>query len=158
MPGLNGVELANAISAIRPAIRVLLMSEFSDVESRLPIIRKPFGMGELLASVGDALRITAPQPARTLFDDRSVTETVETLTADLNAARKRYLDSERLFLQLTSDVPSAIPHLDGVARIQRAAEARRKEFHNYQHAQSKLQEYLALQTGGPDVDGRTDEG
>jgi len=62
MPGMHGVRLADTIAERYPGCPVLLMSGFAAVirklgfEGRsLPILRKPFGVGELAQAVREAL-------------------------------------------------------------------------------------------------------
>jgi len=62
MPGMDGVRLADTIAERYPGCPVLLMSGFAAVirklgfEGRsLPILRKPFGVGELAQAVREAL-------------------------------------------------------------------------------------------------------
>ena len=59
MPGMTGRELSSHAQALRPTLRVLLMTGYAD-PAALPaeavqILRKPFAMGELAAAVAAAL-------------------------------------------------------------------------------------------------------
>lgn len=52
MPGMNGVELARRLQAVRPALPVLLVSGYADIEgvdASLPRLTKPFRKAELAA-------------------------------------------------------------------------------------------------------------
>jgi signal transduction histidine kinase/CheY-like chemotaxis protein len=66
MPGLNGTELASAIRARRPELRVLFMSAYSDdalieqgrIQAGVPILEKPFEPDELARRVRAVLDAT----------------------------------------------------------------------------------------------------
>jgi CheY-like chemotaxis protein len=60
MPEMDGLELAQQITADRRNIRVLLMTGYTDLASRLPVLRKPFHMAELLDKVRKV--IDGPSP------------------------------------------------------------------------------------------------
>jgi len=72
MPGLNGPELAVRLQAVRPDVRVILMSGHD--ESRVPLIdgwtflNKPFSPTEFINTVNKVLSPAAPlipsQPAQ----------------------------------------------------------------------------------------------
>jgi len=57
MPGMTGLELANAIRAMHPAVRIVLMSGYEipeplrDRERDYPFIEKPYKMDTLLAAL-----------------------------------------------------------------------------------------------------------
>lgn len=58
MPGLNGYQLAEAALSLRPALRVMLMTGFTDEampdairKASIPVIRKPFNFATLATSV-----------------------------------------------------------------------------------------------------------
>jgi two-component system cell cycle sensor histidine kinase/response regulator CckA len=55
MPGINGVQLVETIRRISPATRALLLSGAADteVDARLPFLRKPFTPHDLVAKVGE---------------------------------------------------------------------------------------------------------
>ena len=55
MPEMDGIELAEQLAAERPAIRVLLMTAYTDGTYLLPLLRKPFRMEELLKIVRDVI-------------------------------------------------------------------------------------------------------
>jgi PAS domain S-box-containing protein len=61
MPRMNGVELARAARALRPDLRVTLITGHADAEAvvatagALSLLRKPFRLTELAATVRDAL-------------------------------------------------------------------------------------------------------
>jgi len=63
MPDMDGLALAQHILAERPHIRVLLMSAFANVSSRLPFLSKPFGMAQLLKEVANVMAGPSPLPS-----------------------------------------------------------------------------------------------
>ena len=69
MPQMRGVEVARRVARIRPGLRVLFMSGYTDNSIDLDIaesvwfLQKPFVLGELLSAVREALQ--APPPSRT---------------------------------------------------------------------------------------------
>jgi CheY-like chemotaxis protein len=68
MPYMNGRELAGRISRIRPEVRVLFMSAYSDeiitshgvVPAGVDLIRKPFRLEDLLATMERVLDSSPP--------------------------------------------------------------------------------------------------
>ena len=61
MPGMNGVEVMRAARTIRPDLPVLLITGYADTEAvaalgaDVPVLRKPFEAGPLLAAVREAI-------------------------------------------------------------------------------------------------------
>ena len=61
MPGMNGVEVMHAARAIRPDLPVLMITGYADsqavadVGAEVPVLRKPFEAGQLLAMVRGAI-------------------------------------------------------------------------------------------------------
>lgn len=62
MPGLNGYQLAEAGMALRPAMRVMLMTGYADEvmpdaieNASIPILRKPFDFATLAKSVREII-------------------------------------------------------------------------------------------------------
>ena len=63
MPEMNGAELARRVAAMRPGVRVLFMSGYTDdvitrngiLEDGIPLLNKPFVPGELLRKVREVL-------------------------------------------------------------------------------------------------------
>ncbi|HEV2864965.1 MAG TPA: ATP-binding protein [Allosphingosinicella sp.] len=61
MPGMNGAEVMRAVRQIRPAMPILMITGYSDTEAvveigtDVPVLRKPFEAGALLAAARDAL-------------------------------------------------------------------------------------------------------
>jgi DNA-binding NtrC family response regulator len=66
--GMNGIHLAQEVSAHYPAIGVLLTTGYSDVaaaaETRFPILRKPFEVSGLQQAVAKAMTPKAGSPKR----------------------------------------------------------------------------------------------
>jgi len=67
MPGLNGYQLAEAGLRLRPQMKVVLMTGYSDEQvpeaircATIKIFHKPFNFDDLLAFIGG---IVAPRPA-----------------------------------------------------------------------------------------------
>ena len=150
MPRMGGLNLAQTVLAERPTIRVLLMSAYSDTPSGLPLLPKPFGMRELLERVAQVIAGPPPSPAAVLLDRlASAREITASLTAALDDARRRYLEEGRSFAELIRDLPSAIPHPDGPALIEAAADARRRAFLEYEQARRKLEQRLKDQPADP---------
>ncbi|MDH3255394.1 MAG: response regulator [Acidobacteriota bacterium] len=63
MPGMNGVELAERLTARRPDLKVLLLSGYAEraiiedklADPRTPFLGKPFKVADLLAKVREVL-------------------------------------------------------------------------------------------------------
>jgi two-component system cell cycle sensor histidine kinase/response regulator CckA len=51
LPGASGCELAATLRASEPNLQVLFMSGMPQEEEELPLLRKPFGVAELLRRV-----------------------------------------------------------------------------------------------------------
>jgi hypothetical protein len=85
------------------------------------------------------------EPPTHVFEDRksSRNQVEAVLTAELDEARRHYLQSSRSFLEATDDVSSGIPLPDGVTRLQRPAYARRQAFDEYLKVRKKLKDYIA---------------
>ncbi|MFN4041912.1 MAG: PAS domain-containing protein [Brevundimonas sp.] len=67
MPGINGVELARRLRAAHPALPVVLVSGYAEMEgidAELPRLAKPFRKNELAAVLGALPRLSAPGTAR----------------------------------------------------------------------------------------------
>ena len=70
MPGMNGVDLARQAGAVRPGIRVLYMSGYTEggvvdrgvLTSETPFIQKPFSSPALNRKVREALRGAESRP------------------------------------------------------------------------------------------------
>jgi DNA-binding NtrC family response regulator len=66
MPGMNGLIVADRVTEVRPGMRVLLMSGYSEDAvlcdgmgaSKTPFIQKPFSMEALTAKIREALSAT----------------------------------------------------------------------------------------------------
>ena len=63
MPGMNGSQLARAIREVRPDMRVLFMSGYTDasivdrgeMDPGVPFVQKPFSVADLAAKIAEAL-------------------------------------------------------------------------------------------------------
>jgi CheY-like chemotaxis protein len=61
MPGKSGIELANALAAARPGLRVMIMSGYTEEAlngldgQRVELLQKPFTPRELRRRIGEAL-------------------------------------------------------------------------------------------------------
>ncbi len=56
MPGMTGVELARAVRARRPAMKVLIVSGFAEgdgIDPSLPRLTKPFVQSDLAAALAE---------------------------------------------------------------------------------------------------------
>jgi DNA-binding NarL/FixJ family response regulator len=154
MPEMDGLELAKRIVAERTNIRVLLMSGFADLlPSGLPSIGKPFRMNELLEQVSKV--IDAPPPEGGIFEREAIPEvgirtaltTKAVLTAKVDEARTRFLESAKALGEVAREVPSGIPHPDGIERLAKASEARVRAFNAYQQARQHLEDPRATPHG-----------
>ena len=67
MPELDGPSLAEQLKVVRPDVRVIFISAFSDGLVELlngcPLVQKPFAGSALLKTVGDSLALP-PHPLR----------------------------------------------------------------------------------------------
>ncbi len=70
MPGMNGREFANQLLALRPDLRIIFMSGYTDnavvresfSDLHLNYLQKPFTLDTLTDKVNEVLRDTYPQP------------------------------------------------------------------------------------------------
>jgi FixJ family two-component response regulator len=68
MPGMSGRELATRLTAMRPGLRVLYMSGYTDdaivrhgmLEPGLAYLQKPFGTEGLLRKIREVLELPLP--------------------------------------------------------------------------------------------------
>ena len=148
MPGMDGITLAECVVTEHPNIRVLLMSAATTVESRFPLLTKPFRIGQLLEAVSKTIADPLPVPAIACAPEGSNTSRVgAALAAEVDQALHGYLESSRNLLAVTRDVPSGIPAPDGRFRIRRAAYSRKRAFEEYGRAQKKLIDRMKLEHG-----------
>ena len=63
MPGMTGIELAQHASQLRPALPVLMITGFADMDGHtigeLPRLAKPFRQTELVDAIASLLKQTA---------------------------------------------------------------------------------------------------
>ena len=87
MPGMSGRELANCLSSLRPKLRVLYMSGYTDLdvtqnsnfEEEIVLLQKPFNLAVLKNKVKEALERTRPEDASV---DNRLAEQARTVTRD----------------------------------------------------------------------------
>jgi two-component system cell cycle sensor histidine kinase/response regulator CckA len=90
MPGMSGAQLASHLSALRPEMKVLYVSGYTDdtivlhgvLEAGLAFLQKPFLPKMLVRKVAEVLATTV------LFADPSISEKV--LTGSINHVAKKY--------------------------------------------------------------------
>jgi PAS domain S-box-containing protein len=97
MPGMSGRELANRLSALRPEIKVLYMSGYSEdaigqnakLEKEIVLLQKPFNLAVLQHKVQEALERTRPQGASAAirFAEQAQTATQDNLPSSIRAQR-----------------------------------------------------------------------
>jgi CheY-like chemotaxis protein len=139
MPEMDGVALAQLILTERPQTRVLLMSGFADAQSRLPLLKKPFLVKDLIEQVSTVIR--GPQtPSSEVSADKELWQAK--IQARFNpqsaAALRRFLQASRNLLEVTAGIPSDIPSPDGDLLIRRLATEMKRAFETYQTALKKL--------------------
>jgi len=145
MPEMDGFTLARQILAERPQIRILMMSGNTNVSTRLPLLRKPFSMHELLEQIAKVISGPPPLPIDLLMETAPSEYGLRAaLTAEVDQARRRYLDFSRELLEITKDVPSGMPYPDSSMRIQRPAAELHRLFEEYQKARKKLDDYVSV--------------
>jgi CheY-like chemotaxis protein len=150
MPEMDGFTLAQQIFAERPQVRILVMTAHATVYSRLPLLKKPFSKDQLLEQVAKVTDSPPPLPA-----DVSVKHSEHSLraalTAEVDEGRRRFLESSLELLKITKDVPSGLPHPDGIFQIQRAGSELRHRFEEHQRARKKLDDHLSARKGQIDL-------
>jgi CheY-like chemotaxis protein len=63
MPQMDGFTLARKVLQERPHLRILLMSADPNLDTPLPLLKKPFHMEELLEKVAEVIEGPPPLPA-----------------------------------------------------------------------------------------------
>ena len=61
MPGMNGVELAEKARRLRPDVKIVLTSGYSDAlamrpDENLPLLHKPYSLDALSSALSEALK------------------------------------------------------------------------------------------------------
>jgi CheY-like chemotaxis protein len=142
MPEMDGLELAQQVLAERARIRVLLMSAYGAF-SRLPLVKKPFRMGQLLEQVAHV--IAGPPSVIDVFIDKEAARGSmrDALTAEADEARFRYLLAQREFMEIIKELPSGIPNPDGAMRIELSADRMKQAFEEYQKTLRRLDDHVA---------------
>jgi CheY-like chemotaxis protein len=141
MPEMDGFTLARQILAQRPQVRILAMTAYATTSSRLPLLRKPFSMHQLLAAVARVIDGAPPLQRDVLNPSEHSLRAA--LREDADEAMRRCLESSEELLKITKDVPSGIPNPDGSFQIQRAGAELHRHFEEYQRARKKLDDYLS---------------
>ena len=136
MPDMNGIVLAQEILTQRQHIRVLLMSGKAKVESRLPLLKKPFRMAQLLKQVARIISGPAPQrpPVSVNNVDSEATARRRELREAVHRARDAYTRAVQKSKEVINDIPSGLPYADGVRRIINAAKEERAALDEYMKA------------------------
>src|SRR5215472_13416017 len=133
MPGMSGIVLAQEILTQREHIRVLLMSGTGKVESRLPLLEKPFRLDQLLKQVARVISGPAPQRPAVSVDnvDSEATARRRELREAVHRARDAYTRAVQKSEKVINDIPLGLPYADGVQRITDAAKEERAALHEY---------------------------
>jgi CheY-like chemotaxis protein len=139
MPEMDGLSLAEKILAERPQTRVLLMSGFAAVQSRLPLLTKPFSSKNLIEQVSIVIDGPSTPPSDVSADKRFWRGIMQArLGTPSQAALHRFLEASRNLLEATAEIPSGIPSPDGHVRIQNLGKEAKKAFDAYQGTLKKL--------------------
>jgi hypothetical protein len=144
MPEMSGLTLAQQVIAARQNTRVLLMSACISVPSRLPLLRKPFRLAQLLEQVSNVM--AGPLPvAADVFAGQTPSDVSlrSALTQEADWALRNYLEASRQAHAITKDVPSDIPGPDGVTQIENQAKSLKPAFAEYQRVRKRLDEHIA---------------
>jgi YesN/AraC family two-component response regulator len=137
MPGLNGLELIERLSAERYPARYLLISGFGfeDEEERgLPFLAKPFTVTQLV----EILEKVASLP------------TLPELERAWRQAKQDWEEAIGEMEGVMMVVPGEIPHPDGMLLLEQAGQRRRTAFEKYIGALRKYKQ--ALKQGGVPAD------
>jgi hypothetical protein len=137
VPELSGVALARQLVAERPNIRVLLMSGYTDVPYRLPILRNPFRINQLL----DTVRSVIDGGASSVFDiftDASEDYRINIFAAALDAARQRYFEVLRDYNSIMNNPRSGRLHPHDAMDIQSLRKIVHQAFEALQRARQAL--------------------
>jgi CheY-like chemotaxis protein len=133
MPGMTGLELIEQLTSERYPARYLLISGYGlnrGEGAGLPFLAKPFSIRQLVELIGKL----ACEPALPELD-RAWRE-----------AKDDWRRAVRELNNIVADVPSGIPHPDGMLRIERAGQKRKAAYEKYQAAFRRYKE--ALRRGG----------
>jgi hypothetical protein len=154
------LEAQDAVEALTIVVRHsrrihLLLAEDHDETRVVAATLKPYRPDTNVVYVGSKLEHTSiltevsqildPPVQGFQNDESSGTNLRAALTGKVDAARRRFLDSSRNFLEVTKDVPSGAPHPDSRMRIQRPADARRRAFAEYLKARKQLEDHIAAE-------------
>lgn len=146
MPDIDGLKVAQQVFTERPTIRVLLMSADPTLRSGIPLLRKPFRAVQLFEAVQHITNGSAPSRSQVFADDAVVGPSIHAmLRQHLEAARRRYLDANGVFLDVTKE-SSDIPSADGLLQLEMKARSRDSAFNEYLGARQRLETYLKAQS------------
>jgi DNA-binding NtrC family response regulator len=136
MRDMNGIALAQEILTQRERLRVLLMSGNSKVESRLPLLEKPFRMDQLLEQAAKVISGPVPQHPAVNVDNvgSEATARRRELREAVHRAHDAYTRAAQKSKAIRDDAPSLLPHFDGVRRITNAAKEERAALEEYLRA------------------------
>jgi hypothetical protein len=152
--------LKTLVIGIRHSRRIhFLLADDSDDSRDLAATLKPFRPDMNVIHVSSYLELNSvlmevsqvPETYAHAFEDResAPSDTRAILTVNVDKARRHFLESVQHCLEITKNVPSTIPHLDGVARLQRLADSVRRAFDKYLKARQKLEDYSEPTTAEP---------
>jgi YesN/AraC family two-component response regulator len=154
MPGMTGPDLANALQSLRPQMRVLLISAFSDfpvaMQERWEFLNKPFPPAVMLDKIRDLLPGDS-QPAA----QQSPDEMLRMRMREARAQYVRYSQEYDLLLAVTGN-PSAAPP-DRKLALRQAAEVRKSTLHAYAEAVRQFADFLRFRqmSDGPSANAAT---
>jgi CheY-like chemotaxis protein len=147
----NGEEALKVVVRQSRHIHLLLANDSDDsrimaatlklyrLDMHIIHIRRDLDPGLILMEVSKIV-----EPPAAFEDTESARDKVRAvLTKKLEAARRRYVEFSRAFLDVTKGVPSGLPHPDGLMMIERSANARRRAFDEYIEALKKVEDHLA---------------
>lgn len=77
---------------------------------------------------------------------------IEILRAEVERTRVEYTGAKRDFQLLSTDIPSGLPHPDGMQRIQNASRAQSFAMEAYEKALKRLNRFLISGTIPEDLD------
>jgi DNA-binding NarL/FixJ family response regulator len=127
MPGMSGTDLILEARKRHPGLPACYMTGHAADCPLLdvPIIAKPFAPAELVATVQQALKTGAKQQPDTPLTD---------LHQKMKKARDQWFEAISVMDAIIAEGPGAIPHPDGLLRIQQARRETRRAYMLYKEA------------------------